>query len=46
MSQLLPRARPPDNLDDIRDDERALSIESGDSLIPWMGDPSLRIDRC
>jgi len=29
----------------FRDDERALSIESGNSLIPWMGDPSLRIDR-
>ena len=30
----------------FRDDERALSIEGGNSLIPWMGDPSLRIDRC
>jgi len=29
----------------FRDDERALSIERGNSLIPWMGDPSLRIDR-
>ena len=33
-------------LGNFRDDERALSIEGGNSLIPWMGDPSLRIDRC
>ena len=29
----------------FRDDQRALSIEAGDHLIPWMGDNSLRIDR-
>ena len=29
----------------FRDDQRALSVEAGDHLIPWMGDPSLRIDR-
>jgi hypothetical protein len=29
----------------FRDDERAASIEAGESLIPWMGDPALRIDR-
>ena len=29
----------------FRDDERAISIESGQHLIPWMGDSSLRIDR-
>ena len=29
----------------FRDDQRALSIEAGDNLIPWMGDNSLRIDR-
>ena len=28
-----------------RDDEKAVSIEAGQSLIPWMGDSSLRIDR-
>jgi len=29
----------------FRDDEKALSIERGSHLIPWMGDPSLKIDR-
>ena len=29
----------------FRDDQRALSLEAGDHLIPWMGDNSLRIDR-
>ena len=27
----------------FRDDQRALSLEAGDHLIPWMGDTSLRI---
>jgi len=29
----------------FRDDQKAISIEAGESLIPWMGDSSLRIDR-
>ena len=28
-----------------RDDETALAEENGAFLIPWMGDPSLMIDR-
>ena len=30
----------------FRDDQKAESIERGDHLIPWMGDSTLRIDRC
>jgi len=29
----------------FRDDDKAVSLESGDHLIPWMGDSSLKIDR-
>lgn len=29
----------------FRDDNRAMAIDSGDHLIPWMGDQSLKIDR-
>jgi len=29
----------------FRDDEKALDVESGNHLIPWMGDSSLKIDR-
>lgn len=29
----------------FRDDDRALAIDSGKHLIPWMGDSSLKIDR-
>ena len=29
----------------FRDDEKAVSLESGDHLIPWMGDSSIKIDR-
>jgi hypothetical protein len=29
----------------FRDDEKALFIDQGKHLIPWMGDESLRIDR-
>jgi len=29
----------------FRDDDRAMSIDNGDHLIPWMGDASLKIDR-
>ena len=29
----------------FRDDSKALSLESGDHLIPWMGDSSIKIDR-
>ena len=30
----------------FRDDEKALYIDQGKHLIPWMGDESLKIDRC
>ena len=29
----------------FRDDEKAVSLESGAHLIPWMGDSSIKIDR-
>lgn len=29
----------------FRDDEKALYIDQGKHLIPWMGDESLKIDR-
>lgn len=29
----------------FRDDEKALEIDQGKHLIPWMGDNSLKIDR-
>jgi hypothetical protein len=29
----------------FRDDEKAIFIDQGKHLIPWMGDESLRIDR-
>ena len=29
----------------FRDDVKARSLESGEHLIPWMGDPALKIDR-
>jgi len=29
----------------FRDDEKALFIDQGKHLIPWMGDDSLKIDR-
>lgn len=29
----------------FRDDEKALYIDQGKHLIPWMGDDSLKIDR-
>ena len=29
----------------FRDDERALLLDSGSHLIPWMGDESIKIDR-
>jgi hypothetical protein len=29
----------------FRDDERALLLESGAHLIPWMGDETIKIDR-
>jgi Alternative splicing regulator len=29
----------------FRDDEKALLIDQGKHLIPWMGDESLKIDR-
>jgi hypothetical protein len=29
----------------FRDDEKALFIDQGKHLIPWMGDESLKIDR-
>lgn len=45
----------PENFDDLlivgyqskifRDDEKALFVDQGKHLIPWMGDDSLKIDR-
>ena len=29
----------------FRDDEKALAIDAGEHLIPWMGDESNKIDR-
>lgn len=29
----------------FRDDEKALLLENGEHLIPWMGDSNLMIDR-
>lgn len=29
----------------FRDDEKALDIDQGNLLIPWMGDDSIKIDR-
>lgn len=29
----------------FRDDDRALQVDSGNFLVPWMGDPNLKIDR-
>lgn len=53
--QLLPDADAKDKFEDLlvfgyacklfRDDERALQIEQGKLLIPWMGDDTIKIDR-
>lgn len=29
----------------FHDDTKAMAIDTGEHLIPWMGDPSLKIDR-
>ena len=30
----------------FRDDEKATDIDQGKLLIPWMGDDTIKIDRC
>lgn len=49
------RKRPPEKHEDLlvfgyacklfRDDEKALYVDQGKHLIPWMGDETLKIDR-
>lgn len=54
-SGILRKADGPDKIEELlvfgyacklfRDDEKALDIDQGKHLIPWMGDDSLKIDR-
>lgn len=54
-SGILRKAEGPEKIEELlvfgyacklfRDDEKALEIDQGKHLIPWMGDDSLKIDR-